>query len=391
MNNELNKNISRTLKSISQNGNLRQIPELDHGADLYIQIKGQRLLNLASNNYLGLSNSRELIQASAEGASNYGTSGAASRLITGNFKPYDQLEKLVASFKEQDTALVVGCGYTANLCILTALASRETVVFSDRLNHASIIDGAILSRAKLIRYRHRDTDHLDWLIRKHQNQPGKILVTDTVFSMDGDLAPLEELVHICHKYSILSIVDEAHATGIFGRGRGLAHHLGIDKDIDIHMGTFSKALGSYGGYIASRKNIIELIINQGRAFIYSTSLPPAVISANLSSVRSVIDNPLTGNRLIEMAQDLKGYLTDLGFDTGYSSSQIIPVILKKSSIVMNAMNSLMDSGIYVAGIRPPTVPENTARLRISLRADMNQEEISIVKNAFKKLAVELGL
>ncbi|RQD64618.1 MAG: 8-amino-7-oxononanoate synthase [Desulfonatronovibrio sp. MSAO_Bac4] len=391
MNNELKKIISRTLKSINRDGNLRQIPELDHGADLYIQIQGQNFLNLASNNYLGLSNSQELIQASTAGASTYGASGAASRLITGNFKTYDQLEKLIASFKGQDRALAVGCGYTANLCILTALANRETVIFSDRLNHASIIDGAVLSRAKLIRYRHRDTDHLEWLIKKYQNQSRKFLITDTVFSMDGDLAPLEKLVHLCHKYNILSIVDEAHATGIFGQGRGLAHQLGLEKDIDIHMGTFSKALGSYGGYIASHNNVIELIINQGRAFIYSTSLPPAVVSASLASVRKVIDNPFEGARLLEMAQELKGYLTGLGFDTGSSSSQIIPLILKKSSMVMNAMHSLMKSGVYAAGIRPPTVPENTARLRISLRADMGQDEIFLVKNAFKKLAVELGL
>lgn len=376
---------------MSRDGNLRQIPELDHGADLYIQMKGQRLLNLASNNYLGLSNSQELIQASTAGASTYGTSASASRLITGNYQPYDQLEELIASFKGQARALIVGSGYTANLCILTALADRETVIFSDRLNHASIIDGAILSRAKLIRYRHRDTDHLDWLIKKYQNQPRKILITDSIFSMDGDLAPLEKIAHLCHKYGVLSIVDEAHATGVFGQGRGLAHHLGLEKDIDIHMGTFSKALGSYGGYIASDKDIIELIINQGRAFIYSTSLPPAVISANLAGVRKVMDNPFAGAGLLEMAQELKDYLTDLGFDTGLSSSQIIPVIFRKSQVVMNAMNSLTESGVYVAGIRPPTVPENTARLRISLRADISQDEIALVKNAFKKLSAEIGL
>lgn len=387
----MNTDIFKKLESISKAGNLRQIPELDHGADLYIQTKGQRLLNLASNNYLGLSTSRELIQASIAGTSSYGTSASASRLITGNYQHYDQLEELTASFKGQARALIVGCGYTANLCILTALADRQTVIFSDRLNHASIIDGAILSRAKLIRYRHRDTDHLDWLIKKYQNQPRKILITDSVFSMDGDLAPLEKIVHLCHKYGVLSIVDEAHATGIFGQGRGLAQHLGLEKHIDIHMGTFSKALGSYGGYITSDRDIIDLIINQGRAFIYSTSLPPAVVSANLAVISKIMDNPSQGAGLLETAQELKDYLTDLGFDTGLSSSQIIPVILRKSSAVMNAMNKLIKSGVYVAGIRPPTVPENTARLRISLRGDMTLDETALVKSAFKKLAAEIEL
>ncbi len=357
---------------------------MDYGSELYLEYQKEKLLNLASNNYLGLSNSEGLKNASIEAIKSYGTSSSASRLISGNYQIYDQLEKVLAEFKKQQKALVVGSGYAANLCILGSLAARGTTVFSDRLNHASIIDATVLSRSHQVRYRHADTDHLEYLLEKFRERPSKILVTDTVFSMDGDVAPLESLVELCKQYQVLMVVDEAHATGVFGRG--LAHHLGLEKEIHVHMGTFSKAMGSYGGYIASSQDIIDIIINRGRPFIYSTALPPAVIGANLAALEMIMNNLQSGRILLELSERIRTFLKELGFDTGLSSTQIIPVILGKSSLAMKVWQKMMGYGIFTGAIRPPTVPENTARLRLSLRADMGEPEEKMIKMAFSLMA-----
>ncbi len=380
---------SETLDSISKAEGLRTVPNMDYGSQLYLEYKGRKLLNLASNNYLGLAGSESLKNEAVRAVKLYGTSSSASRLISGNYKIYDRLENLLCKFKNLPKALAVGSGYAANLCILGSLAGRETVIFADRLNHASIIDGALMSRAKLVRYRHSDMDHLGFLLEKHRGLPSKILITDTVFSMDGDTAPLEEILLLCKKYHVLMVVDEAHATGVFGRG--LACHAGLETEIDVHMGTFSKALGSYGGYIASSREIIDLIITRGRPFIYSTSLPPAVVGANLAALEAVMNNPHKSDYLLEISGILRSHLQELGFDTGRSTTQIIPVILGKNSLAIKARQLLIDSGIFTGVIRPPTVPENTARLRVSLRVDVGEEEIRLIKESFALLAEELGV
>ncbi|WP_051617108.1 aminotransferase class I/II-fold pyridoxal phosphate-dependent enzyme [Desulfonatronovibrio hydrogenovorans] len=376
---------SRDLNRLAAGQDLRAIPGIDYGADLYLELNGQKLLNLASNNYLGLSGTETLKQASIRAVEKYGTSGSASRLITGNYHIYNELETTLARFKKQEKALVAGSGYAANLCILGALAGRDTLVFSDRLNHASIIDATVLSRSRQVRYRHTDMDHLGYLLTKHREHPAKILVTDSVFSMDGDRAPLEEIVGLCKKNKVLVVVDESHATGILGQGRGLAHELGLEKEIDVHMGTFSKALGSYGGYIASSRTIIDLIINRGRAFIYSTALPPAAVGASLAALDEIISRP-PGNSLINMAGNMKGFLDEAGFDTGQSSTQIIPVILKDSPIVIKAQQKLVTMGLFAGAVRPPTVPAGSARLRLSLRADMSDQDLNLTRQAFASLA-----
>ena len=381
---------SKTLDSLSRSGNLRTIPATNYGSRLYLEYKGRELLNLASNNYLGLSGSESLKNAAVLATRRYGTSSSGSRLISGNHQIHDQLEKLLAEFKNQQKALLTGSGYAANLCILGALAGRNTTVFSDRLNHASIIDAVALSGARHVRYRHIDMDHLSFVLEKYREHSSKILVTETVFSMDGDTAPLMEMVHLCKKHDVLMVVDEAHATGILGQGRGLAHHLGLGNEIQVHMGTFSKALGSYGGYIASNSDIIDLIINRGRPFIYSTALPPAIAGASLAALEIIMHKPDKGGALLKVAGEIRSLLQKLGFDTGQSSTQIIPVILGKNSLVLDAREKLIAAGIFTGAIRPPTVPENTARLRLSIRADMGEYEIDLVKKSFALLAEDLN-
>ncbi len=377
--------VKNGLDRIKREGHLRSIPNIDHGSDLYLMHTGKRLLNLASNNYLGLAGSESLKQAAIQSVQTFGASSGASRLITGNYALYGELEQSLRSFKKTPAALAMNSGYTANLGIISSLADRKTLVFSDRLNHASIIDGIILSRAEHIRYRHADPEHLEFLLQKAPEQAQKILITDSVFSMDGDRAPLSELVLLCKKHKVTLIIDEAHATGVLGLGKGLAADLGLDQEIDAHMGTFSKALGSFGGYVAGSRELIDLLTNRARSLIYSTALPPAVVGANLEALRQVEAHPEKGEKLLLMAEDIRLYLNNLGYDTGSSTTQIIPVILGESRRALRFQGKLMEMGIYAGAIRPPTVARNSARLRLCIRADMGDPEMELIKNAFKKL------
>lgn len=370
----------------------REIPCVDRGADLRLQVNGTPLLNLASNNYLGLAGNIAMIQAAKHALDEYGTSSSASRLVTGNSAPYDILDQKIAEFKSTESALALGSGFTANLAIFAALCDRRTVVFSDRLNHASIIDGIQLSGAKHVRYRHNDMDHLRSCLKKHHDAPRKILATDTVFSMDGDVAELARIAALCKEFGVFSVVDEAHATGVFGTdnstGQGMTSELGLMNEIDLHMGTFSKGLGSYGAYVAGKKDTIDLIRNKGRSFIYSTALPPAVVAANLAALELAKD-PALAARLRAYSDEMRTFLNDLGFDIMGSTTQIIPVLIGDNDDALRAKEFLMKLGVYVAAIRPPTVPDGTARLRISMRADLTPEDIALIKTGFTELAGEI--
>lgn len=365
----------------------RIIPPIDDGAAREIPYSGARLLNLASNNYLGLAGHPELIDAAAKSLSRYGCSAGASRLITGNFALAETLEAELATFQDQEAALVTSSGHAANLTVFSALADRHTVVFSDRLNHASIIDGVHLSGARLVRYRHLDMEHLEQLLDRERQVEKKIIVTDTVFSMDGDVVPLARLVELGKAHGTLLVVDEAHAMGVFGQGRGLVAELGLSEAVDVHVGTLSKSLGSLGGYVAGRVETIEILRNRGRAFIFSTALPPAVLGAALAGLRHIKANPKEGVRLLGMAKDMRDHLAGLGFDTMGSSTQIIPVACGRNRVALHAQALLRGEGLLVAAVRPPTVPQGTARLRLSLRADLTDEDLKRVRLGFSRLRV----
>lgn len=368
----------------------RRVPDVDRGADLHLVHGGRRLLNLASNNYLGFAGHERLLEGARRALDDYGTSSGASRLVTGNYALYDELDRAAARFKGAEDAVTVGSGYAANLCVMGALGGRGAAVFSDRLNHASILDGILLSRAFHARYRHCDPDHLAAQLERHADARRKLIVTDTVFSMDGDLAPLEDLVRLARDYGALLVLDEAHATGVLGRGRGLAHKLGLADEADAVVGTFSKALGSYGAFISGRGDVLEAVRNFGRAFIFSTSLPPAVVGANLAALELADAEPWRGERVLALAADLRAHLIGLGFDVGRSATQIVPVILGDNEAALAARDLLMERGLYVPAIRPPSVPEGTARLRLSLRADLSDEDMELVKAAFTGLREALG-
>lgn len=365
---------------------LRRIPAMDHGADKFLldlESGGRPLLNLASNNYLGLAGHPALRAAACRAVEDYGTSSGASRLVTGTYALYERLERAVAAFKDQEAALVVGSGYAANVAILSALADAATVVFSDKLNHASIVDGIRVSGAHLARYRHNDMAHLARLLEREAGRERKLLITDTVFSMDGDVAPLAEIVELCRRHDVLLAVDEAHGAGVFGNGRGVMAQLGLPAH--VHMGTFSKALGSQGAYVAGCRQLVDLIANRGRAFVFSTALPPAVIGANLAAVEHVAGHPEEGRRLLAMAEDFRTFLRSLGFGVADSASQVIPILLGDNAATLRARDLLMDHGLYVAAVRPPTVPAGTARLRVSLRADLTDADLELARAGFLAL------
>ncbi|ANB61100.1 8-amino-7-oxononanoate synthase [Anoxybacteroides amylolyticum] len=363
------------LDELAEKAQKRKLYEADSDG-CFVWMDGKKLFNLASNNYLGLANDERLIEASVRAAKTYGAGATASRLIVGNFSLYQEAEAALAEWKGSEAALIVNSGYTANVGILSAIAGRGAVIFSDKWNHASIVDGAILSRADVKRYRHNDIDHLEALLQKTDKQKRKIIVTDTVFSMDGDIAPLCELVRLKEAYGALLVVDEAHASGVYGeKGEGLAHHLGIAEQVDLQMGTFSKALGAFGAYVAGKKVLIDYLINHMRSFIFTTALPPAVLGAIRAAVAVVQEAHERRRQLHELSFYFRTRLQALGFDTGRSITQIVPVIVGDNERAVRFSRHLQERGIAAVAIRPPTVPEGTARIRFSLMATMTKEQL----------------
>ncbi len=338
---------------------------------------GKKMLNFSSNNYLGLAAHPQLKASICRGAE-AGSGGVASRLIIGHSEETELLEQEIAKFKETEKALFFPNGYMANIGILTALLTSKDAVFSDQYNHASIVDGIRLSDARLFRYRHLDLDHLEKRL-KSANQKGvrrKLIITDSVFSMDGDVAPLHELVQLKQKYEAALVIDEAHGAGVFGyRGQGMAQEMGVHKEIDLHMGTFSKAFGVYGAYVAGKEEWITLLVSRARSLIYTTALPPAVVSANRTALYLVQRADDRRRELKEKAAWFRRQLQQAGFETGCSTTQIIPIYLGENGQALAFSEALREMGIFALAIRPPTVPPNTARLRFSIMANHSWEQL----------------
>ncbi|MFH1678100.1 MAG: 8-amino-7-oxononanoate synthase [Candidatus Omnitrophota bacterium] len=330
---------------------------------------GRQYFDFSSNDYLGLAQHPALKEASRRAAEKFGTGASASRLLSGDLEIHHELEEKVACFKGKEAALIFNSGYQANLGIISALYKKGDVVFSDRLNHASIIDGIRLSGAKLFRFPHNGTGYLESLLKKQRgNFNEALIITETIFSMDGDEAALKELADLKEKYNCRIMVDEAHATGIFGEnGSGMVEEKGLTDRTDLIMGTFSKALGSFGAYIACSKQIKEYLVNACRSFIYSTSLPASVIAANLASLEVIKNEPARRNKLLDNARYFRGNLkrNKFGF-TLRGSSQIVPVIIGGIARTIKLSQGLQNKGYWVLPIRPPTVPAGEARLRFSL-------------------------
>lgn len=349
---------------------------------------GTAFADFSSNDYLGLSRHPDVVKAAAEALSRHGVGAGASRLMTGDYELHHALEEAVAAFKGKEAALVFNSGYQANVGILSALAGRGDAVFADRLSHASLLDGAALSRAALFRFRHNDPEHLDALLARHRGAAGDaVVVTESVFSMDGDRAPLRELVAVARRHGASVLVDEAHATGVFGRnGGGLAVEEGVAEGIDFVMGTFSKALGGFGAYLAASRVTVDYLVNASRGFVYSTALPPAVVAADLAAVE-VCGREETRRRAGELLRNADGFreaLRNAGLDAR-GESQIVPVIVGESGEASRLSGALAEAGILVLPVRPPTVPEGSARLRFSLCAAHGEDTLRRAAEALRGL------
>lgn len=352
----------------------------------HAKIQGREVILLCSNDYLGLSSHPALREAAARAMERYGFGSGASRLISGTSPLHIELEERIAAFKGTEAALVFNSGYAANTGAIPAIASDGDAIFSDSLNHASIIDGCRLSRARVHVYRHRDLDHLEGLLKEAVHARRRLIVTDSVFSMDGDIAPLPGLAELAERYDAILMVDDAHATGILGRsGRGSVEHFGLEGKVHVQMGTLGKAFGSFGAYIAGDKGLIRYLLNSSRSFVFSTALPPAVCAASIAAMEIVSMEPGRLNRLWRMRERFARGLSSIGIDVSDSETPIVPVMIGDSGRALEAARELLSFGIYAPAIRPPSVPDGKARIRTSLSAGHTEAEIDMALEAFYRL------
>jgi len=335
-----------------------------------ITVDGREYMDLSSNDYLGLSGYPALAEAAKKALDEWGSGAASSRLLSGTTALHRELEEKTAAFKGKEAALVFNSGYQANVGLLSALCDDGSIVFADKLSHASIIDGIRLADAEAVRFRHNDMQHLGELLKKRRaDKPHAFIVTETVFSMDGDVCPLAELVRLKHEYDCTLIVDEAHATGLFGaHGSGMVEEAGLSDEVDVIMGTFSKALGSFGAYVAASRDIVDYLVNCARGFIFSTALPPSVIAADLAALCVVTAEPERRRQVRERVRLLRRALVESGLDVR-GDTQIIPVIIGDNERAVAAADALRERGWWLLPIRYPTVPRGKARLRISVSYD----------------------
>jgi len=347
-----------------------------------IVLEGRRVLNFCSNDYLGLAGQRQVIAAAAAAAERWGAGAGASRLIAGNLGIFTELEAALARLKGYPAALLLGSGYQANLGLIPALADRGDVIFSDRLNHASLIDGIRLSRAETRIFAHLDLDHLESQLKPASNFRRRLIAVESLYSMDGDIFPLPELVALAKKYNAITYVDEAHATGTLGAaGRGGLEHFGLGPEVDVLMGTLGKALGSFGAFVSARREVIEYFINKARSFIFATGLPPAAAGAALEAVRILEQEPGRRADLRRNARRLREGFARLGLPVPKDEVPIFPVIIGDPQETLAKAERLLEQGIFVQAIRPPTVPPGTSRLRITVRADHTSEHLEALLEA----------
>ncbi|MHC4982727.1 MAG: 8-amino-7-oxononanoate synthase [Planctomycetota bacterium] len=353
-----------------------------------VTLGGRRVVCLCSNDYLGLANDPAVTAAAASALERWGVGAGASRLVCGTMTPHVELERRLADFKGTEAALVTSTGWMANDVAVRALAGRGDLIFCDKLNHASIIDAARSSGARLRTYPHRDIERLGELLARHRNDGRRcLIVTDSLFSMDGDFAPLRELVEVKDSFDAQLLIDEAHATGVIGdRGRGVAEMLGVEDRIDAVVGTLSKAIGALGGFVAGRRVLIDTIRNTGRAFIYTTALPPAICAAAAAAIDIIEAQPQRRRKLLDMAAELRGRLHAAGLQTGDSQSQVLPVILGQAGRTLRVSRQLLEVGFLAPAIRPPTVPRGTSRLRVSISSGHEPDELARFAAEVKRIA-----
>ena len=381
--------IEAELQRLNEAGLYRRLRRVDGDQGPTLALDGKEVVNFSSNNYLGLANHPALREAGKDAIDRYGCGSGASRLISGNMTLHEELEAKLAELKGTEAALVFNSGFQANVGIISTLIGEGDVVFSDALNHASVIDGCRLSRAKVYVYGHADLQQLEDCLKNASASCRKLIVTETLFSMDGDEAPIKEIVDLAEKYDAMVMVDEAHATGVYGpNGAGIVAKLGLSGRVLVQMGTLGKALGGFGAYVAGSAGFRELMINRCRSFVFTTSLPPAVMAMGIAALDLVKKEPERRLALSNNCARLNGGLKALGYSVANSRSQIIPLMVGDADECMQLSEQLLERGIFAQGIRPPTVPPGTSRLRITVMATHTNEHLQRALGAFEEVARE---
>jgi 8-amino-7-oxononanoate synthase len=387
--------IEQRLEELERLGLTRRLRLVSGPQGPTVLIDGEPLLLLCSNNYLGLADHPRVREAAADAAMRWGVGAGSSRLVSGTMTVHRRLEERLADFKRSEACLLFGSGYLANLGVIGALAGRGDTVYSDELNHASIVDGCRLSRAEVIVYRHRDVEHLDWSLRRHGRRDGtarRLIVTDSVFSMDGDVAPLAAIAELADAHGARVVVDEAHATGNLGPGgRGAVAEAGLEGEIDVLVGTLGKALGSYGAYVCASGEIVRLLINSARSLIYSTAPPPPAVAGALAALSLLRERPHRVQRLRSNARVLRRALAGEGFPVADAEMHIVPLILGDERAAMRLCQATLERGVFAQAIRPPSVADGSSRLRLTAMASHTPTELEMATGVLGETTRALGL
>lgn len=390
--------LTAQLDEIRQRGAFFKLRVLDDQQAPICTYDGKRVINLASNNYLGLCNDPRLEEAAIAATKKYGAGSGAVRTIAGTMRIHMELEEKIAAFKGVEACVVFQSGFTANAGTVSSILGKEDFILSDELNHASIIDGARLSRAKIKVFRHKDVAHAEELLREIQNEPGrKLIITDGVFSMDGDIGPVDKLAHLAEQYGAIMMVDDAHASGVLGRnGRGSVDHFHVTDKVDVQVGTLSKAIGSLGGYVCGSRDLIDFLYHRARPFLFSTSHPPSVAATCIAAFDILENEPERIARLWDNTRYFKQQLSSAGFDVGGNSTPasetpITPIILGDSRRTMDFSRALFDAGVMATGIAFPTVPEGKARIRTIMTSEHTREQIDQALETFSLIAKKQGI
>ena len=384
--------VADDLERLRTQGLFRPLRVLGGAQDTEVEVDGRRVLNLSSNNYLGLTTHPRLKQAMVAATETWGAGSGAVRTIAGTMKVHEDFERKLAEFKHTEAALVFQSGFTANVGVLQVLVQEGDVIISDELNHASIIDGIRLSKAERSIFKHRDMEDLDRHLERHKDKRVRLVVTDGVFSMDGDIAPLPKIVELAQRHDALTMVDDAHASGVLGKnGRGSVNHFGLDGKVDLQIGTLSKAIGVMGGYVASAQVVRDFLIHRARPFLFSTSHPPGVAAACSAALDVLLEEPQRIERLWQNTKRFKDGLKRLGFETGASETPITPVIVGKGAVAMDFSDRLFKLGIFAQGIGYPTVPEGRARIRTIVTSAHTEAQLDRALEGFDRVGKELGV
>ncbi len=378
------------LQTLAQQHLLRELSLINSPSAPVISVEGREVLLFASNNYLGLANHPQVKDAAIKAIEKFGVGSGASRLISGNVTPHQVLEGELASFKETEAALTFSSGYATSIGVIPNLARADSLILADRLCHASLIDGCRLSRATLRVFHHNDVSHLKRLLTKTRSRTSTLILTEGVFSMDGDVAPLPEIARLAEEYGATLLIDDAHGTGVMGAtGRGTVEHFGLDSRHILQMGTLSKALGSSGGFIAGPKDFVAYLVNTARSFIYTTSPPPAIAAAASAALAIIRQEPQRRVTLWRNREFLHHHLVTMGFQLTDTQSPILPIMVNDPEIGVQMSQHLRAEGVWIPAVRPPTVPKGTSRLRITVTADHSLEHLETALRALRKVGTAL--